>query len=472
MERVKLKITRNNILLVLGFLLIAIIYYSTMLPSLGFHDVGELQGVVPILQIPHPTGFPAYILSSYVLSFFLPSADYAWKVNLLSLIYTIVSLVGIYSASYIITKQKFISFISVVVVSFTEPIWNYAGMADTHSFGRMFLALLVFLAFYLEKKFNMRVWVLFSFVVGFSLGGHLFIIYAIPWIIIWLVYFSFRKKHLSFNSIILGLLFFFLGFSVYFLLPLRSLIGGTYLDYSLATWSGFIRHVSGSDFAGLMFKAPIGILLVQIGDGFIKIYDWLGLSTVILIILGMVYGIKKYLKYLILVLFVVISLLTFASTYPTSDSSRYFGWILLLCAIFITFGLSYIQTLLPKKIGHVFVLLFAFLLVYRMINTNYIEVDKHDNFSAVNYANSAFSVVEQNGVILSWWHYMTPLRYKQDVDLLRPDILIITKGPGEWKYEVEKYISTRSVYVVEMEESLKEKYNLVLVGSLYKVEKK
>lgn len=472
MERVKLKITRNNILLVFGFLAIAFIYYSTMLPSLGFHDVGELQGVVPILQIPHPTGFPAYILSSYILSFFLPSVDFAWKVNLLSLIYTIVSLVGIYFVTYILTKQKLICFLGVVVISFTEPIWNYAGMADTHSFGRMFLALLIFVAFYLEKKFSMRIWLVFFFISGFSLGGHLFIVYALPWILVWLVYFSYRKKHLSFKSIILGLLFFIIGFSIYLFLPIRSLIGGTYLDYSLATWNGFSRHVSGSDFASLMFKEHPSVLIMQMIDGFKNIYDWLGLSVVLVIFLGIFFGMKYYFKYTFLVLLISFSLHIFASTYPTSDSSRYFGWILLVSAFLITLGFGAILNILPKKLGRVVVVLFALLLIYRMINTNYIEVDKHDNFSAVNYANSAFGVVEQNGVILSWWHYMTPLRYKQDVENVRPDVLIITKGPGEWRDEVGRYIDRRDVYVVESEDSLKALYNLVPVGNLYKVEMK
>ena len=80
-----------------------------MLPGLGFHDVGELQGVVPLLQIAHPTGFPSYMLVSFLLNLVLLGSDKAWNVNFLSLLYTIGGIFVFYKAIQLVIKDRAIS---------------------------------------------------------------------------------------------------------------------------------------------------------------------------------------------------------------------------------------------------------------------------------------------------------------------------------------------------------------------------
>ena len=70
--------------LVAGFGAFALARWA-LLPGLGFWDTGEFQVVGPVLGTAHPTGFPAYVILSWLASIvFAPLGDPAFRTNLLS----------------------------------------------------------------------------------------------------------------------------------------------------------------------------------------------------------------------------------------------------------------------------------------------------------------------------------------------------------------------------------------------------
>ncbi len=464
-----------NWVIFIGFIFIGYEYFITMLPGLGFHDVGELQGVVPILQIAHPTGFPSYMICGFLLSQIFIGQDPAWRINFLSLIYTLGSLFLLYLSINLFIRNRLISFLSVAFIAFTLPIWNYAGMADTHSFGRLMLSLILYFLFLARNKFSRNYWRILFLLIGISLGGHLFILYAMPTIFIYtliLLRGNSNQIHKKKEFVIEIIICFLIGLSTYLFLPIRSSLGIQLLDYSLATWSGFFRHVSGSDFQGLMFQGGIPAIFYNVFGGLVSLYKWVGVFGSILAIAGICFGVLKYRTETLVMLSICLSFVLFAANYPTSDGSRYYGWVLLLSSFFIALGCLGAAQLIKIK-GSIFaVAAIIILLTSFVIVNNFPLVDKHKNNSAQVYAAEVMQSVEYNAVILTWWHYMTPLRYEQMVLGKRSDITLVTKGPGEWQEYADLYFPDRPVYVVQEEESLSHKYSLISVGPIYKLERK
>jgi hypothetical protein len=65
------------------FITAFITYLFTLCPSIYFGDSGELIAMICTLGVPHPTGFPLYILAGKLFAF-LPLASPAFRVNLMS----------------------------------------------------------------------------------------------------------------------------------------------------------------------------------------------------------------------------------------------------------------------------------------------------------------------------------------------------------------------------------------------------
>jgi hypothetical protein len=89
---------------------------------------------------------------------------------------------------------------------------------------------------------------------------------------------------------------------------------------------------------------------------------------------------------------------------------------------------------------------------------------------AARWADHVLDVMQQDGVILSWWSYSTPLWYEQLVEGRRPDIEIIDDRTrldlnlGGLTETIDRYLGQRPVYVVRLDRrevtQLAERYDL------------
>lgn len=464
--------------LVIGF--VAIFYIMTMLPSQGFHDAGELQTVAPTFNIAHPTGYPTYILLGKIFVTIFPFGEIAWRVNLLSVIYSILTL--IFAALFLVklTNNFTWSLLGILILAFTQPFWNYAGIADTHTLNRMFLFLLLFLSLLLYQKWRIKIWFLYCLFFGLGLGNHLLLLYAIPAFLMWYISLIIQKEvRVEFKDYLMGSLGFMIGLSVYIILPIRgSLDQVISFDYSLQTWSGFYRHISGYDFQGLMYQGGLLTILINMLFGLISLYHLVGIGVIIGVI-GILYGALQYTRVTLILLIMFFSFLLFSTNYPTSDPLRYYLSYISIFCLFISLGslaifnvLSKILPLGLRKIILSFVFLLLMLLPLQLIYHNFSIVDKSQDSSAKQYSIDIFNSVLPNSVILSWWHYSTPLWYRQLVLQERKDLMIINQYPNEWTKYVSNYIDKRPIYTVERAGEISRNYNLTLEGRLYRLSQK
>ncbi|MCX6809346.1 MAG: DUF2723 domain-containing protein [Candidatus Berkelbacteria bacterium] len=464
------------------FLFIFIIYLFTMLPGQAFHDAGEFQTIIHTVQIGHPTGFPTYIIFGKIFDIILPFVAPAWKANFLSLLYTLATLVFILLISINLTKNKLASILATLSAAFILPVFNYAGLADSHTLDRLFFFALFYIMLKISEKWGLWLWIIFALVFGLGLGNHLFLVYSIPGFLIWIVYLFFKKGiPLNWHPFVCGFLALILGLSVYILIPLKGFDGNKInAMYALNTYSGFMHHVMGSDFKNLMFAGGSSKIISQILAGFALFPKNLTVVSTIIGFAGLIYGLTKKFVPTTILLISFCAFLTFSTNYPTSDPSRYFANFYEIYVIWVAFGLTiiffgiskvfikdkYLKNLSIVVVAGLFVIFVPFSLLLR----NFEKVDKSKDRRAENYATEIFDSVPPHSVIICWWNYYTPLWYQQSILGKRPDVDILNNG--DFVTLAKEYYGTRPVFVVDQINGIEQYFNLDIFGPIYKLSPK
>ncbi len=185
--------------LIAGFLFVItlIIYLSTVAPSLSFWDCGEFIACAVTMSVPHPPGSPLFLLLGKIFSM-IPFGDIGWRVNLISVIVsalsvmllylTIVRLIRQYRGREETTLDALINYgggvIGSLAFAFTHSFWFNAVEAEVYSISMFLTALIFYLiirwADEADDPVSDKLLLIIAYVIGLAIGIHLLNILAIP----------------------------------------------------------------------------------------------------------------------------------------------------------------------------------------------------------------------------------------------------------------------------------------------------
>ena len=191
---------RNKIVAGLVFFVTAVIYLSTLAPTVAFWDCGEFITTAYTLGIPHPPGAPFYTLLGRIFSM-LPFGEIAFRVNLLSAAAGIATVVLIYLCTVRLlstwldredTIQQVAILVGGVVASlstaFSFSFWNNAIEAEVYGLSMCITMLAVWVALRWDdahKDHNSdRLLLFIAYLFGLGAGVHLQCLLTIPGILI------------------------------------------------------------------------------------------------------------------------------------------------------------------------------------------------------------------------------------------------------------------------------------------------
>ena len=166
------------------FLFPFFIYLDTMAPSITWQhdgaDGGDLIAAAYTFGIPHPTGYPLYVLLARLFTF-LPWGDIAYRVNLMSTFFAAATIPFVYLASSILlaptmemekdpvsgTAEKPVlstverwsdriaalaaAVTAALAFAFSPVFWSQAVIAEVYTLNAFFVALMVYLLSYCAK---------------------------------------------------------------------------------------------------------------------------------------------------------------------------------------------------------------------------------------------------------------------------------------------------------------------------------
>lgn len=125
-------------LLAIG-LVVGAIYAATLFPSVPGGDAGELIAAVATTGVPHPPGYPLYVLLTTPF-LWLPFFSVAWRANLASAVMAATAAALIAWGVDAVTGRRWAGVAAAAAFAFSPTAWLYAVSAEVFSLNNLLIA--------------------------------------------------------------------------------------------------------------------------------------------------------------------------------------------------------------------------------------------------------------------------------------------------------------------------------------------
>jgi hypothetical protein len=479
------------------------LYARTLVPSVLDGDQGEYQFIAAALGIPHPSGFPLYVLIGHLWSY-LPLGALAFRMNLLSAFFGALTI----GALFIALRRQHIHSLAAIWGALTLAVipqfWEYATVAAVYRL-HTFLIVLLFLGLAEWERTRRAQWLwLSAFAFGLDLANHLTISLFVPAIIVFVLLVVGRAFFAHARVFAISALFLLLPLVLYFYFPLRAqqLIADEFVV------PGFRSAVARGIVSPFYPNSPEGLLNFITGAAFLGNIpgnaqwqwnsfpgDWLALNLqivnppiVIAALIGLIVLARQRAKIALWLALVIATLQFLALQYSYANlaaigqfSSYYREYYLpsfialMICA---TFGAEWIARCIinarSKIIAACALIGFAICLLVPMFDLvarrSTALVARSSEVEAQWRAIKKFAP-EPNAALVAHWGDLTPLWYYQHAENWRRDVIALYPPMDE---TIDAWIATgKPAYLagplLDWATNVVEKYRLTPWGALVRV---
>ncbi len=169
-----------------------VVYVRTLLPGIAFGDWGEMQTVPHVLGVAHPTGYPTYILLSW-LAQLVPVGSIAFRANLLSAVLVSGSLAVTAAILLRSGTRPMIAVAAALALGAVPTVWAAATVAEVNPLHLLFVALLLHRALVWEESRRTRDLRIGALLLGLALGNHLLIVFVAPFVTLFVLWVGRRE---------------------------------------------------------------------------------------------------------------------------------------------------------------------------------------------------------------------------------------------------------------------------------------
>lgn len=429
------------------------VYLLTLAPTITWRnssvDSGDFATAVAVGGVPHPPGYPTYLLLGEIFKY-LPFGEIAYRLNLLSatcaavaigllglIIYETLTAARERSAPgklSLLKNQNFIWLCAVsasLTLAFSSTLWSQAVITEVYALNVFFAASLFYIA--LRVKNSNAHWLgpLLFLLLGLSLGNHFSIGLMFP-LIFWLL---FRVKWHR-RLIASAFLAFGLGLSIYLIIPLRAASAPPVNWGAASTWSNFWWLVSARPYRQFLFTLPWELVparsiseLTLLTESFI----WWGVPVGLLGFQRLV-RLDRSLAYVSLLTFLLFSV--YSIGYNTTDSYVYLLPALLIFAVWIGWGLDDLshglQNLTISKMRYIHLASWGLIILPLLsLFLNFSEQNLSNDDEAYVYAQKSLQLVADNAIIITnedpntfaLWYGSYGLAWRPDVATININLL-------------------------------------------------
>jgi hypothetical protein len=396
-------------------------------------DGGDFLAAMLTHGIPHPTGYPTYMLLGQVFLFIPWSTPY-FKVALLSAIATACAagLLFLWVSRELTDDRKsglWIGAAAALAWGTAPLVFSQAVIVEVYGLQSLLILCnlwwITFLIKGVKTQKDRSLVSLLAFAVGLSLGNHITILFLMPaWIYALL---SAYRNGNSVRFLSLQIALPLAGCLVYLYLPLSA------RNFPPINWgnpqilSGFWWEISGRAYQASLFTIPFGEFISRIAAFARLLLDQFGILGLIIGLIGavMMEGLKRSMVWLCIWIFTAYSI--FSLGYTTNDSFLYLIPTYIVFSIWIGSGLLYLARWRLYSIPFGILaggLLIVFLLV--RIPFTRASLDARKDIQAVSYAEKYLKIAPQGAILLTDSSEDTfPLWYYHFGLGVRPDLHII-----------------------------------------------
>jgi len=455
-----LKIKNSEILkLLLVFLIPFGVYLYTLCPTISVYaDAGEYPTMAFISGFAHPPGYPLFIL---ILKLFqlLPFGNPAYKANLAAAFLASITLVLFYQLLKNLIKNRWIAFISTMILAFSKIFWKNAIVSEVFSLTALF-TVLIFLLFqlWLQNK-NKKFFYWLLVVSGFGLAHHqgVILVTLFPLLVWFLVAKMWRD--LKTKDYLLAFLFLTFGFLPYLYIFIVA------HKIPLMNWEnpqtlhGLYRLVTRASYGSFKLTTLSEKVTFSVQSfGLLKL--WLSSFSalgVLLVLLGLFKAFKVQRPLFFHSLFIISVVGFFLSYYsgmPFNEfyQIQYLERFQIITSIFLTILITYGLLLIKDSLNRIktktikLPVLILFLIVPLVVFiSNYKKVNQRKNYFGEYLAQDILLNTPQNSLLIFGNDAtINVLFYTRYALGQRPDVAFLIDGflisnPPWWHREIETH---------------------------------
>ena len=435
------------------------VYVSTAAPGLTWKhegaDGGDLLTAAHTWGVPHPSGYPTYLILVRVFSEIVQVGDEAYRGVLFSVFVGAIATTILYLA---LTRlllvlpfgtriTPFLIYAASAVVSLgfalSREMWSQSTITEVYALNAVFLAAILLIALNVRAKrirgeSAIGLETLGAFLVGLGLGNHLTLIIAAAPLAVWAVWPIQPGGRIALDwRPVVGLL---IGVSIYAYAPIASSQGPPINWGHPDSFEGFWWMVSGSIYQQYAFGIDMSLIAGRLAS-------WANLFLTQFSVVGFVFGIvglsycwDKSRGLAVASVVSVFSVSAYAIGYSTEDSFIYLISAFLIFSAWIVVGIIglFVEVLpLISRFGqvgptigrliHTLVLgggLFAIPIVSLM--TNLSELNLRGDREASEFAQQAFATAGNGAIIVAAEdEYVFSLWYEGYVKQPEADVVVV-----------------------------------------------
>ena len=274
--------------------LLIIVYSHTSSVSVSWRnfseDSGDLITCAYALGIPHPTGYPLYVLLGRLFSLVMPGGV-AFRITLLSILAAAAAPVFLFLALARILPGRsglLASLAGALSLAFSRHYWSQAVVAEVYGLHLLFLAIIVYLVLRWagegteegahEAKVaaparpgsggpdRRRYLLLASYVLGLSFANHMLSVLTLAFVLVMAV----RPKRgptMTLKTLVSCAALFCVGLTLYVYLPVRSARNPELNWGDPETWRQFTWVVTGAQYHFRLLASPLSAALSRLWPG-------------------------------------------------------------------------------------------------------------------------------------------------------------------------------------------------------------
>jgi tetratricopeptide (TPR) repeat protein len=170
-----------------------LVYAAGACPTIYVGDSGELVAAVYLLGIPHPTGYPLYVLLGKLWTLLVPFGSIAYRMSLFSAACAAAACAVLYWLCRRLRLRAIAALMAALLLGFSASFWGEANVQRVYSLNALFVTLATAAAFEWYRTRRQRLLALAFFLCGLGATNHTFMaVYAVA-LAVWMLIVGMRR---------------------------------------------------------------------------------------------------------------------------------------------------------------------------------------------------------------------------------------------------------------------------------------
>jgi hypothetical protein len=325
-------------------------YVATLMPGPGFHwDSARFSFVGRVLGIPHPTGYPGYLMLNHLFTKFFPIGSLAYKANLLSGLFSVGAGCLVYAILLLLGVRRSVAFAVGLIFGLSRTLWSQSVVAEVYSLHVLFLAATTFFLLRWSRRRRPYDLVLGCAAYALSFGNHMTTITALP-AIVFLVLAVDRSVLRNLRLVLAVAAVVLVGAAQYlYLFWVTADPSRPYIEIPVQSWADFVHITTGAEYKADMFDFTAAQLFFERVPFFVReLVEQFNILLGVALIGLLTHRPRRENLFLFLLF---LGNTVFAVNYRIWDIHYYFIPSYLIVALYVGLGLEFLWRRLGEHAG-------------------------------------------------------------------------------------------------------------------------